>query len=266
MELGGRKAATVEHNQERVLGRSPPGAVLQMPATGGTDWWIEHRHRPGPAQSSGKLKVLHQGERAEAAEGAKDFSPNEYRLVAKKASTVTSEEARQALEREEIGMALVEFAIKRTARNGWVLECRANGAEMQVGQLRIGVMKNEDVAVSACRPEVHLCTAIRRFRWEIDGAGAVDDLRGRQARRSVDDDDLIQLLQSNEFGKASGQFGGIIPGGNNNRESQAGLRWWVHLDFFKRLLRARSNARRSLAVRLPIPEREIFSSTGSIAS
>lgn len=194
MEPGGRKAATVKNNQECVLGRSPPGAVLQMPATRGSNWRIEHCDRPGSAQSSGKLQVLHQGERAEAAEGMKDFSPNEYRLVAKKGSTATGEEARQALEREEIGMALVEFAVKRAASNGRVMECRPNGVEMQVGQLRIGVMKNENVAASVFRPEVHLCTAIRHFRGEINAAGAADYFRGRQARRRVDDDDLIQLV------------------------------------------------------------------------
>ena len=40
----------------------------------------------------------------------------------------------------------------------------------------------------------------------------------------------------------------------------------AHSDFFRSRLRARSSARRSLAVRLPMPDLEILSSTGSIDS
>src|SRR5262249_45110047 len=109
----------------------------------------------------------------------KDFSPNEYGLIAKKASTVKGEKTCQPFERKQMGMALIELAIKRTANHPRVLQRHSNRVKVQIGQLRIGVMKDENVAARVFRSEIHLCPPIRRLRAEINTAGAADDFRSR---------------------------------------------------------------------------------------
>lgn len=85
-----------------------------MPPSRGDNRWIEHRRFSRTAQAVGECHIFHQGQRSEAAKGAKGFAPDEDRLVAEEAPSLPGEKARGDFEPAQARMASIEFGSARS--------------------------------------------------------------------------------------------------------------------------------------------------------
>ena len=163
-------------------------------------------------------------------------------------------------------MAPVELAIERAANCLRVPQCPLYGRDMRRGQNRIGVMKDQYVAGRVFRREIHLRATIRLRRSHVDGADGPRRFRRGRVRGGIGHNHFVQPFEPDECGKEMRETDVIVPGRDNDADPQPSPYRVAHSDFFRSRLRARSSARRSLAVRLPMPDLEILSSTGSIDS
>src|SRR6185295_5963712 len=110
------------------------------------------------------------------------------------------------------------------------------------------MVKNEDVAGGAFRRQVHLFAAVRRGGRQIDSPAFLDRPRCSRIGRGISHDDFVKAVQPDELRKEPGEMSVIVPGWDKDAEPQRRARTIAHWDFFRSRARARSSARRSLAV------------------
>ncbi len=235
----------------------------------GLDRWIEDRDASRAPKATGEFDVFHERNSGEAAQFLKNIAPDENGLIAVKCAAMSGEKSSNGFQPHQAGMAPVEFSKEGSANDSRILEGDLDRFEVRVVQAGVAMLEKDCVARAGSGAQIHLLATIR--------SGAGDKRRARGQRDplrffvagSIHDDRLRDPFQLREDRQERFQIIRVAPGRDDDTDSQMRLRTFgalVHCGFFSRRLRARSSARRSDAVRLLIPDLEIFSSTGSMDS
>ena len=170
-------AQDVENQERRVGERGAPPALPEMLACRRTDGRSQDGQSARvPSQTAGKLHVFHERHLGKAAQGLENRSPHENRLIPENRSEKTAAPRFPGLQPAQTRMPLVETAAERPTPDVWVTHGFSQTLEMFAGQLRVGVMKEQDFARGQAARLVHLEPTSR--------SAAPHDPQARESRRS----------------------------------------------------------------------------------
>lgn len=232
MEALRRNSGAKQNEKEQIAQGHSPCALFDLIPGGGLHWRVEQCDFAGTTQPPGKIDIFHERNWSEARQPRKNTSPNENALIAVNRAESAGVRAFEVLQPAQARMAFIEAAIKAAADAVAIEHGMGERLQVAVGQHRINVVKQENVAGRKLSAEVHLHAA----PGPIGGTTFYFPIR-RFDRRLVshagDNHFMNQRMRGPFLGKGDRRLL-IFPARNDHRDGGSGghgasMRVGVHL-------------------------------------
>lgn len=221
VEPGRRDPDHVEEAESPHQQNGPDGA-LPLPLPG------RRRHAeaqggqlPAALEAPAELDVFHQRHVRIAAQSFKGLSTDEDGLVARRDAAPAGALVHEPGDHPEHAPRVVEADVEAPRDDAGIAGRGFHGGEGAVGQERVGVEEEQDVAARRARARVHLARAPAGAREQANLRRARRDGGRRVRAAAIHQDDLGAGEARHEIGQQAFEVGRLVEGGDDDADQKA---------------------------------------------
>ena len=176
---------------------------------------------PAALETAAQLHIFHQRHLRVAVHSLEDLATDENGLVSRRDAAPPGAHVHEPGDHPEHGAWIVEAHIEVAADDPRLRDRRFDGDERPIGQPRVRVKEEEDLAARGTCARVHLARA---------SAGALEQANAREARRhghrripaaAIHQDDLGRGEARLEIGQQALQIGRFVEDGNDDADQES---------------------------------------------